>query len=228
MNEVAGTSTIKFSFKREWEDQRLVFHQEGELSPEEKEKIWLPWTIFANLKDRKSWLDTDKLDLHKVKLRNPAEATRNDSRVVIVYEKEKIIEFMCNFDMFWYPFDRQSCGVQFYQRNEDIIFFPKLIAYKGPIELEQYTVNGVFLCSVVLPVKIQRSDFVLKLKLQDEHSGIEVVFKLSRPLTSSILTTFLPTTILVVITHIANAFSKDYLHVVIQVNLTVLLVLATL
>ena len=71
-------------------------------------------------------------------------------------------------------------------------------------------------------------DFVLQLKFQDGHSGLEVTFHLSRPLTSSLLTTFLPTTILVMITHLANAFSKNYLAVVIQVNLTVLLVLATL
>ena len=63
---------------------------------------------------------------------------------------------------------------------------------------------------------------------QGGHSGLELTFHLSRPLTSSLLTTFLPTTILVIITHLANAFSKNYLAVVIQVNLTVLLVLATL
>ena len=51
---------------------------------------------------------------------------------------------------------------------------------------------------------------------------------MSRPLMSSILTTFIPTTILVVITYLVNAFALSYLAVVIQVNLTVLLVLATL
>ena len=45
---------------------------------------------------------------------------------------------------------------------------------------------------------------------------------------SSMLTTFLPTSIMVVITYLANAFAVNYLAVVIQVNLTVLLVLATL
>ena len=159
VDEVAGTSTIKFSFKREWEDQRLLFHSERELSPEEKDKIWLPWTIFSNLRDRKAWVDTDKLDLYKVKLRNdynPEEVIRNRSHhMVIEYEREKIIEFMCDYDMFWYPFDSQSCGVEFYQRDEKIILFPKSIAYKGPRELEQYTVEGVFLCSVALQVGLK-------------------------------------------------------------------------
>ena len=61
-----------------------------------------------------------------------------------------------------------------------------------------------------------------------DRPGLLVVFQLSRPLMSSILTTFIPTTILVVITYLANAFALNYLAVVIQVNLTVLLVLATL
>ena len=152
---MGGTSTIKFSFKREWEDQRLIFHQEGELSPEDVEKIWLPWTVFSNLKSKKAWLDTDRQDVYKVKLRNPAEETPNGSQVVIEYEREKIIEFMCDFDMFWYPFDRQSCGVEFYQRSEGITLLPKSIGYKGAVELEQYTVNGVFLCSGVLPVGLK-------------------------------------------------------------------------
>ena len=152
VDEVAGTSTIKFSFKREWEDQRLLFHEEGELTPEEKEKIWLPWTVFSNLKSQKAMLDTDKLYLYRAELRDPAEDIHNGSVVVIVYEREKIIEFMCDFDMFWYPFDRQSCVVELYQRDEGIVLFPKSIAYKGPRDLEQYTVKGVFQCSVTLPV----------------------------------------------------------------------------
>ena len=72
------------------------------------------------------------------------------------------------------------------------------------------------------------SKITFKEKFQDGHLGLEVVFQLSRPLTSNLLTTYLPTTVLVLITHLANAFSKNYLAVVIQVNLTVLLVLATL
>ena len=54
--------------------------------------------------------------------------------------------------VFCYPLDRQSCGVEFYQRETDIILVPKSIEYQGPTDLEQYTVEGVFLCDVVLQV----------------------------------------------------------------------------
>ena len=157
VDEVAGTSTIKFLFKREWHDHRLLFHgEEGEMSPEEKDKIWIPCTIFSNLRDKNGWIDTDKKDLYSFKVRNGynpnTETTHNGSNIVIGYEREKIIVFMCDFDMFWYPFDTQSCGARFYQRNANIILVPKSIAYKGPKELEQYSVKGVFLCNGALQV----------------------------------------------------------------------------
>ena len=94
VDEVAGTSTIKFLFKREWHDQRLLFHgEEGEMSPEEKDKIWLPWTIISNLRDKNGWIDTDKKDLYSFKVRNGykpnKETTHNGSNIVIGYEREK-------------------------------------------------------------------------------------------------------------------------------------------
>ena len=61
------------------------------------------------------------------------------------------LPYIC-FSVFCYPFDRQSCGVEFYQREETIILLPKSIEYQGPTDLEQYTVEGVFLCDAVLQV----------------------------------------------------------------------------
>ena len=49
-----------------------------------------------------------------------------------------------------------------------------------------------------------------------------------RPLISNILTFFIPTLIRLVISHIANRFDRSYVDMVIGVNLTVLLVLASL
>ena len=115
VNEVAGTSTIKFATKREWFDPRLLFQDlvegKGELTPKESEEIWTPWTTFANLRDKNAWLDTDKLKEFRLDLRDtikidPTKPNYNGTNVAISYERETVIEFMCSFDMFWYPFDR--------------------------------------------------------------------------------------------------------------------------
>ena len=156
---MAGTSTIKFSFKREWSDARLLFdgldNGEGELTPEDTKGIWLPWTIVANAKDKSAILETDKLPEYGLKLISAIdspEPNHNGTDVAISYEREAVIQFMCDFDMFWYPFDQQSCAVEFYQKEEQILLLPKSIDYKGPLDLEQYTVHGVFLCNATFQV----------------------------------------------------------------------------
>ena len=49
-----------------------------------------------------------------------------------------------------------------------------------------------------------------------------------RLIMNNLLTVFVPTTLLVVISFTARAFAEDYMDMVIQVNLTILLVLATM
>ena len=61
-----------------------------------------------------------------------------------------------------------------------------------------------------------------------DYQGAEVTMSLGRPLISNILTVFIPTIILLIISHITNVYEKQYIDMVIMVNLTVLLVLATL
>ena len=51
---------------------------------------------------------------------------------------------------------------------------------------------------------------------------------LGRPIISNLLTVFVPTMLLVIISFAARFFAEDYIDMVIQVNLTILLVLATM
>ena len=48
IDEVNGVMTIKFTYKRVWHDSRIKFTnmKEGRILPEERNTIWLPWTIF--------------------------------------------------------------------------------------------------------------------------------------------------------------------------------------
>ena len=55
---------------------------------------------------------------------------------------------------------------------------------------------------------------------------VEIVLK--RPLISSVLTIFIPTLLLLVISHVSQVFAEDFLDMVVPVHLTVLLVLASL
>ena len=73
---------------------------------------------------------------------------------MIEYELEMVVELMCEYDMFWFPFDSQTCGVELYQREEEITLIPESVAYTGPRQLIQYTVVGIDMCPAVFEVNI--------------------------------------------------------------------------
>ena len=89
---------------------------------------------------------------------------------------------------------------------------PAQLKYSKDISLAQYTLEKIKMC---------------RLSFQGER-GFIVEVTLSRPIISNILTVFIPTTTLLAISFIARFFAEDYIDMVIQVNLTILLVLATL
>ena len=86
------------------------------------------------------------------------------------------------------------------------------LSYIGPEALTEYTVKGYMMC---------KANF-------KGFDGVEVRVTLGRPLMGNLLIVFIPCIILLVICHLANVFERDYLDMVIGVNLTALLVLGTL
>ena len=78
--------------------------------------------------------------------------------------------------------------------------------------MTEYTVKGYMMC---------KANF-------KGFDGVEVRVTLGRPLMGNLLIVFIPCIILLVICHLANVFERDYLDMVIGVNLTALLVLGTL
>ena len=61
-----------------------------------------------------------------------------------------------------------------------------------------------------------------------DGSGIIVKVSLGRPLFGTSLSVFMPTTILLVLSQMTRVFGQEHLEMVIEVNLTLILVLATL
>ena len=102
--------------------------------------------------------------------------------------------------------------MQFRIQSDFIDFVPLNVTYSGPKSLHQHHVQDVMICSATI----------------EGDQGIIVEIILGRPIFASFLTTTLPTIMLIIISQLATSFSGEYLDMVIQVNLTVLLVLATL
>ena len=127
--------------------------------------------------------------------------------------KEYAISWICQFNMVWYPFDKQTCSMEFYHEEPElVILLPDKLKYTGPRDLSEYYIHDTQMCAGII----------------NGIHGVKVKIIFERRILSTVLTVFTPTIILVIISHMANNFQHDYLDMVISVNLTVLLMLVTL
>ena len=233
IDEVEGSFRTKLFLRRWWLDPQLSYRNLKKesrvnlLSPAEEESIWFPTMVFENIASNEDWIAIDVNEEHNI-VRNvegnfdPVEVTDVDNAFIFSGEenshylsREFTILWNCDFNMMWYPFDTQTCAMQFKIINEfadRVKLNPQHLAYSGPTDLTQYVVMRSIMCQASV----------------GEYEGVEVNISLGRPLISNILTVFIPTIILLTISHISKVYEQRYIDMVVMVNLTVLLVLATL
>ena len=89
---------------------------------------------------------------------------------------------------------------------------PVELDFNRDISLGRYTINSIQMCKSMV----------------GNTEGIVVDISLGRPIVSNILTVFIPTITLMSISFISRVFVEDYVDMVVEVNLTIFLVLATL
>ena len=198
------------------------------LSPSEAATVWFPEVVFENIASEEDWMEMLLSKEYNI-VRNieddnidPVGVTAIDNTFMFSGEenshfltKEFTILWICEFNMMWYPFDTQTCAMQFKIVNEfadRVKLNPQHLAYSGPTDLTQYVVIRSVMCEASI----------------GEYEGVEVNISLGRPLISDILTIFIPTIILLIISHISKVYDERYIDMVVMVNLTVILVLATL
>ena len=89
-------------------------------------------------------------------------------------------EFLCEYSMAWYPFDSQTCHLDFVL-DASAAAFVKLVngtlEYWGPVELAQYFVRNTLM-----------QEYVYR-----GRTGVRVLVVLGRRLLSNILTVYVPT-----------------------------------
>jgi len=129
-----------------------------------------------------------------------------------VYNKK----FKCVYQLQMYPFDTQTCTVQMAIRELEVSgveILPGNLDMKGDTVLTQYLIT--------------------KWRLEyrnesDPKQGLNTVIVLQRRIMNELLTTFLPTLLILCIVYITNYFKAFFFEAVVTVNLTALLVLTTL
>ena len=190
------------------------------LGTQEIESLWVPNIVLYNTKDRlKSLVDEEA----KMYVQRKGHFTVAKNKLVFQGSENPLsisrfyrTNFICDFDMAWYPFDTQKCSMDFVIEKDLQNFVDLLVQnlnYSGPSELTQYFIKK--------KVFLDRTD--------DE--GLKILFVdiyLGRRLLSIILTVFAPTVILNLVGHSSNYFKEFFFEAVISVNVTAMLVLTTM
>ena len=230
IDEHDGYFKIKMTLLRKWFNTQLTYQNlkqgvgKNEMSKDDIERMWKPFTVFENIEHADEEKMTQQPDIMMI-IPNPEFKFKKDDRSnfrntrlfrgdenVISYQRQVAVNWVCRFDMKWYPFDSQTCKLEMFAPESSVTMNPMAVRYLGPSELSQYFVEGVNIC----PITIK------------ERSGIVVEVILGRPLLGICLSVFMPTSILLILSQMVRVFNKDHLEMVIEVNLTLLLVLATL
>ena len=218
---------VKMSFTRVWYDWRLVYRhlkrktgaKMNALLKGEQNAVWQPIFIFNNLRAGDNIKDTDTPYASEVvPNENFTYVVHNNMHIfkgsenALSLTKELYVEWKCDYAYQWYPFDTQVCRMEMVSREGHTEFYPVDLFHNPDISLNSYTLTKIKMCRSRL--------------LEKEAIVTEVI--MGRPIMSNLLTVFIPTTLLLVISLTARTFTEDYIDMVIQVNLTTLLVLATM
>ena len=231
IDELKEKFVVKFTFKRDWYDNRLIFFNLKEdarnlnhINPEEWDELWYPSVDINNIQNKMKFKATSIQDIKKIIPNSNFNFEVGEmkyeknyrifqgSENILTLSKEWSVEFICQYNTAKYPFDTQICKMEFVEGFSMMNLNPTKLNFNQKISLSSYFVQGVKMCQTVV----------------SDKQAIVVAVTLGRPLVSNVLTVFIPTTILMAISYMARVFEGDYLDMVVEVNLTVLLVQATL
>ena len=232
LDEIGGIMYIKYVLLSKWTDPGLTIHnlkRDGNrnlLTESEWSRMWVPRVIFDNTEAAEE-LIMDKGAIIRVLANENFTYTttnfHNHQNIYIFDGKETKVEmsrvynteYLCEYSMAWYPFDSQTCHLDFVLDASAADFVQLVngsLKYLGPVELAQYFVRNT----------------VMKQFLYKNMSGVRVMVVFGRRLLSNILTVYVPTVLLNTMGHITVYFKPFFFEAIITVNLTVMLVLTTM
>ena len=126
-------------------------------------------------------------------------------------------EFHCRFNLENYPFDKQTCSIDMKSRDLDALTM-KLIP--GFILMQQGPELTLF------HIEFYSLDFMPDRNAKEK--GIQMTVILRRKILSEMMSTYLPSILLIIITFATTFFKQFYFEAAICVNLTNMLVMTTI
>ena len=127
IQEVAQYLEVKFMINLQWKDARLLYYNikpdenMNALTLDEQLSLWTPTIIFWNTKEQLRTIN-DKNTFANIKQNGNGsiidKSVNEDIEVfdgsenMISLSKVYSIQFFCEYNMAWYPFDVQTCHVE--------------------------------------------------------------------------------------------------------------------
>ena len=215
IQEVAQYLELKIKISLHWMDARVSFfniksdENMNLLSLDEQLALWTPSIVFWNTKEQLRTIN-DKNTFASIKREGNGTIIENSvSEDIEVYRGSQngitisrvySIQFFCEYQMAWYPFDQQICHVEMVMDGvldnyADLI--PGNLLFSGPKELTQYFIKNTI---------------ISKTKVQNKLAVV-VSITLGRRLLGTFLTVFFPTILLNVIGYSTNFFKAFFFEV---------------
>ena len=215
IKEVEQYIELKFRLSLNWKDGRVQFYNLKEdeglnsLSLEEQLSLWTPTIVFWNTKQQlKSVNDADSFaSIKRSGNGTIIDRTVNEDIEVfsgneneITFSRVYSIQFYCQYEMAWYPFDIQTCTMQMVfdgvlDNYADIL--DGSLKFSGEKELTQYFVKKYRIGQEIIQGK----------------AAVVVSITLGRRLLGTFLTIFFPTIILNAIGFATNFFKEFFFEV---------------
>eukprot|EP00064_Thunnus_orientalis_P007444 superscaffoldBa00000828_g7464 len=215
--EAAGYEeyTIDIFFAQTWYDRRLKFNSTMKvlrLNSNMVGKIWIPDTFFRNSK---------KADAHWITTPNRMLRIWNDGR--ILYTLRLTIDAECQLKLNNFPMDEHSCPLEFssygYPREEIVYKWKRSSVEVGDIRswrLYQFSFVGLRNTSEI--VRTVSGDYVV----------LTVFFDLSRRMGYFTIQTYIPCTLIVVLSWVSFWINKDAVPARTSLGITTVLTMTTL
>ena len=125
-------------------------------------------------------------------------------------------EFQCHFKIAKYPFDRQSCSIEMTTTDTDaptMRLLPKQLFMEQHVDMTLFHMDNWNLDYTNMDVP---------------QKGISIQISLKRKIMSEMLTTYLPSFLLLMITFATTFFKPFFFEAALSVNLTTMLVMTTI
>ncbi|XP_042855531.1 uncharacterized protein LOC122242315 [Penaeus japonicus] len=230
IDDVQQVNYLEFILTLRWVDSRVTFFNlrsdlfANKLSASEREKIWTPEVDFPNALNGD--VKTVKTNFFVQRTGEPTELDFNDVNMDQTYrgdagtltlQKHYSGGFVCDFDVFFYPFDVQDCGVSIRLTSVS----------RGQVSFSETRSSATLGKYAPLPTYIVGHPVAYNATGEQRESVLQVTYTLTRRYTLIVLSVFMPSILLLAIGYSTLYLKIIQIHVRLPVALTTLLVLYT-